>query len=929
MLMPYRRHCAIWCTLKVSFSRFIALPLMETELAALQAQLAAERAARIAAETQLQAIAQQHQLLLATTPHMTWFKDRAGRYVFCSDSFLEFLRLRREQVIGRTASDIFPADYAADLEANDRHAQRAGSVLAIAGYVRSGQRLCWIETQKTPVYDDQGELLGILGTSIDVTLHHTTEELLARHARCAEGLARCSQDLLRDRTRATATSTALTATLRHLLRAVGAERAAIYACRSSIQPALLNVLVQVRSDPNSATAGSSTELRLPERVRIALEARCAWGGAAPHSAGEGELPLLLLPLHVDGDWWGCLALERAPEEPAWHPQELQALEVAAEMISAFLQSRNKTEALQRRIAELTTLNRIVQAVTNWSDLRRGLKQVGKLVRDLFHASLVTVWLHDGRHGQLRREVYVGPAQTMYSARTLDVVTSAVAQYVLAHEAAQVVDGAISDPLLSERSPPARPAPALVTRLQFRGDPLGILVIRARTPDQHFAVADIALAETIAGTLTSALINIRLLATEQRQRRLAESLQQVALDLSANVDFAALTRAIFAQLQRVLPCESAMLLLQHNNVLHVTAGIGSAAEHIGRRITLNDAEQVVRTFPLRQPRREQSEQQWGAHDRGRRGSVDPAAPGAPTTSAPAWLPWETDGNASNWIGAPLFYGQISLGLLAVDCCASDLTVDEALVTLQTFAGHVAIAIANTQRYEAAAERAVERERQHLARELHDSVSQSLYFANLAAEALPVIWELDPEEGRQRLAELQRFTRSAQAEMRTLLIELRPDLLVNLPLHDALWRLIAVLTAKIAEIRLDVQINLVPALPPDVQIALYRIAQEALSNVVKHARAAQVQFRLDVTPTYAPNQPWSGTVTLDITDDGRGFNPAQIAPGRLGLTSLIERAADIGATLTVESKPGGGTQVLVVWEGMSQEAGARSQKSEVRR
>ncbi len=372
-------------------------------------------------------------------------------------------------------------------------------------------------------------------------------------------------------------------------------------------------------------------------------------------------------------------------------------------------------------------------------------------------------------------------------------------------------------------------------------------------------------------------------------------------------------AIFTQLKRVLPCESAAVLLRNDDALLLTAGIGSAAHHVGRRIVLSSKHGVVIPFHTRRPATtvEASDQASGA------------------VGAASWFPWEAEASSCRWIGVPLLRGSTPLGVLAVDYCPTDIASDEVITTLQTFASHGASAIDNAQRYQAAAELAAERERQRLARELHDSVSQSLYFANLAAESLPVIWELDPEEGRQRLAELQRFTRSAQAEMRTLLIELRPSLLVDLPLHDALWRLIAVLTAKTAEIQLDVRIGLVPPLPPDVQIALYRIAQEALSNVMKHARAGEVGVYLDLTPAHIPGEAWHGTLTFVVVDDGRGFTPAQTPPGRLGLSSPVERAAGIGATLTIQSTPGAGTQVQVVWEATSQELRVRSRKVEDRR
>jgi PAS domain S-box-containing protein len=867
-----------------------------TEIARLRAELAAEQAARRAVEAQLSAVAQQQQILLGTTPYLSWFKDVAGRYVFCSDTFLEFLKLRREQVIGRTAAEVFPADYAAEIGANDRQALQTGTTVAIAGYVHSGSRLRWIETQKAPVFDAEGRLLGILGTSIDVTARQTTEELLARHARCAEGLARCSQALLRDRIHAAPPSSALTAAMHHLRGAVDADCAVIYACPPPTSDPSLIATVQVQAADADPTAACAQRLALPERVRVALEARCSWGGAAPKTAAQGDTPpaLLLLPLHVDGAWWGCLGLYRRPAAVTWHPQELQALEVAAEMIGAFLQSRAKADDLRRRIAELTTLNRIVQTITSWTHLGRSLKSIGLLVRDLFDAQAISFWLYDEANTNLQRAVYVGRTRTIVGTRSLAVSASAVAQHALAQNAAVTIDNAPVDPLLADVD--GQPgAAALVMPLHCWGDNLGLLVIHAGSAEQPFTPADVALAETIAGTLASALFNTRLFAIEQRQRRLAESLRQVALDLSGSLDLEALTSAIFTQLQRVLPCESAAVLLADGPTLCVMAGIGSAAAAIGRQIPLDSADRIVAAYHTRRPQIE---------------SLTAPEQPRPLPEAGPELPWrlrtETAG-PGRWIGVPLVRGQMTLGVLAVDYCASAGANDEVISTLEAFAGHVAIAIDNAQRYHAAAELAAARERQHLARELHDSVSQSLYFANLAAETLPVIWELDPDEGRQRLEELQRFTNSAQAEMRTLLFELRPGMLVDMPLHDALGRLIAVLTAKMAAVELDIHLGLTPPLPPDVQIALYRIAQEALRNVMQHARADRVGLQLDLRPAYILGRPWQGTLTLTLTDDGRGFDSAAIPPGRLGLTSLAERAAGIGADLQIASAPGAGTRV----------------------
>jgi signal transduction histidine kinase len=173
------------------------------------------------------------------------------------------------------------------------------------------------------------------------------------------------------------------------------------------------------------------------------------------------------------------------------------------------------------------------------------------------------------------------------------------------------------------------------------------------------------------------------------------------------------------------------------------------------------------------------------------------------------------------------------------------------------------------------------------------------------------------------------------MRTLLLELRPARLVETRLDDLLCQLGEAASGR-EGIPVAVQVEGHAKLPPDVHIALYRIAQEALNNVVKHARAHQVIVRLhyhsDVTHTTGieasagfsgqrtqpakastpEEQPSRYSVLLSISDDGRGFDPAQVPQNRLGLGNMQERAQAIGAHLTIESQPGHGTQITVLWE-----------------
>ena len=213
---------------------------------------------------------------------------------------------------------------------------------------------------------------------------------------------------------------------------------------------------------------------------------------------------------------------------------------------------------------------------------------------------------------------------------------------------------------------------------------------------------------------------------------------------------------------------------------------------------------------------------------------------------------------------------------------------------------------------AAQDAVLSERTRLARDLHDAVTQTLFSASLIAEVLPDLWEINPAEGEKRLEELRQLTRGALAEMRTLLVELRPNSLVQIPLPDLLHQLCE---ALIGRARLPIQFiaDGQTKIPPDVQIAFYRITQEALNNIVKHAKATKVVVTMQM----------GATIRLLIVDDGSGFDPAAVSPDNLGLKIMCERAESIGACCSIYSQPGEGTQISVIWRCPDEDAKGKIQ------
>jgi nitrate/nitrite-specific signal transduction histidine kinase/PAS domain-containing protein len=205
-----------------------------------------------------------------------------------------------------------------------------------------------------------------------------------------------------------------------------------------------------------------------------------------------------------------------------------------------------------------------------------------------------------------------------------------------------------------------------------------------------------------------------------------------------------------------------------------------------------------------------------------------------------------------------------------------------------------------------------ERQRIARDLHDSVTQMIYSASLFSSTLPQRIRRDPGSAIETAEELHRLTRGALAEMRTLLLELRPAGITRIPIKELLLQLAEAISGH-ADFSLQVDLVDIPSLPEDVQIGFYRIAQEALNNIIKHAGAKQVILRLDADPIFDSYtlDDWHGGIRLFVKDDGIGFDLDRLDYGHFGLGIMRERADTMQAKLHLQSKPGEGTEVVLTW------------------
>jgi signal transduction histidine kinase len=249
--------------------------------------------------------------------------------------------------------------------------------------------------------------------------------------------------------------------------------------------------------------------------------------------------------------------------------------------------------------------------------------------------------------------------------------------------------------------------------------------------------------------------------------------------------------------------------------------------------------------------------------------------------------------------PLQIRDRKLGVLVIIGAPESSFTTNQLALFKSIADQLSVAIENAYLYEKAEDVAIASERNRLARELHDAVTQTLFSASLIADVLPRIWERDQEQGRARLEELRELTRGALAEMRTLLLELRPATLTESSLADLLRQLTQAFSGR-SRLPIEWVVEGERPLPPETQVALYRIAQEALNNIIKHAEASQVILKLSFS---------SQAVKLSIKDDGRGFDQSDAPLNSLGLGIMQERAQKIGAELTINSQIGEGTTVTV--------------------
>lgn len=253
----------------------------------------------------------------------------------------------------------------------------------------------------------------------------------------------------------------------------------------------------------------------------------------------------------------------------------------------------------------------------------------------------------------------------------------------------------------------------------------------------------------------------------------------------------------------------------------------------------------------------------------------------------------------WMAVPLLYQETVVGLLIMHHQEVGAFTAVHAEKAMAFANQAAVAVENARLYSQAQRLSALEERQKLARELHDSVSQALYGIALGARTARTLLDQNPDRLHDPLDYVLTLAEGALDEMRALIFELRPESLAEEGLVAALEKQAAALRAR-KQIEVMTTLTAEPSIPLEAKHALYRIAQEALHNIGKHARASRVVLSLQ--------QP-GDDLLLEVRDNGRGFDTTASFPGHLGLKSMQERAEKCGGHTTIDSQPGQGTSICV--------------------
>jgi signal transduction histidine kinase len=597
--------------------------------------------------------------------------------------------------------------------------------------------------------------------------------------------------------------------------------------------------------------------------------------------------LLGLPLFARGEIAGMLVVLRS-EADAITTRETRLLEASADHIALALDNARLFAAEQQRRRQAETLRIAAAAVGSTLDLPAVLETILAQLQQVISYASATVQLREG------------DAVRVIAERGFEDVDVIGLRFSLTdqHPNKRVIELAETVRLPDAQSEYASFRTETMQHIRswmgvplcYAGQAIGMITLDRPTLDA-FTAADAQLASSFAQQAALAIENARLFAAEQQRRRQSEALRKGALALTEALGPDAVLRRIVQQATELMETplctiyevdqETGQLLIRYTwgDTVSPTPQRATAPSDLGAKIGRHVVEAAI-----------QSHHAVGVPDvldspwRARLDLRDQPA---------TLLPFRS------MLAAPmLVQGRTYGGIVVFYSTLRHFSLDEVQL-IDIFADQAALALEHARLVDQSRRLAALEERQRIARDLHDSVSQTLFSLTLAAQAARTTIEINGVGAAEMLQTVQELAGGALAEMRALIFELRPGALHEAGLAAAIERFVGAFRSRTGvAVTLDLDSR---RLPPPVEEALYRINGEALANVGKHACASQAVVTLKHI---------SDGVELIVRDDGRGFDPSQPITGdHMGQRTMQERAAALGGSCVVQSAPGSGTTVVV--------------------
>lgn len=798
-------------------------------------------------------------VLLDNMPDSIYFKDTASRFTRINRAQMHVLGLGDpNEALGKTDLDFQAEELAVGFMREEQEIIRTGQPLIERqeyNPLPDGQ-VRWFSATKVPIYAADGKITGIVGISRNITemklveaqLRHQKDYLAALHETTLDLVGRLDPRSL------------LYEIIRRAAALVGTEHAYIYLL-NDVKNRLEAVgaighftdILGVELGIGEGVSGKAWQSGQPLMVSNYPE----WSGRSAKLMSLAIWSVVAVPLKSGERVIGVIGMGQDKSGQDFSAEDVEILSRFANLASVALENARLYALVQEELEERLSVEAELEEERNL------LRTVIDSIPDYIYAKDL-----DGRfilNNQAHVDLLGTTLEEAIGKTEADFLSADVAQR------AQMDEGL----------------------LLLKGEPL--IRVEETAVDNQGNVIWQTFSKTVLRSRDGAIIGLvgisaditerkRIEEAEREQRSLAEAFRDIAAALSSTLDLNLVLDHVLENLGRVVPHDAASIMLVEAGkarFVRQRGYDGPEFDEMARRTIqpiagFSGVEVIIRT--------------------GNPHII------ADTRQYPGWLPLLKNTEMRSYLGAAIRLEGEILGFINLDSSKVNFFAQAHADRLQIFANQTAIAIKNARLYQHAQEVAMIEERQRLARDLHDAVSQTLFSASLVAETLPRLWERSPGDVVKGLAELQRLTRGALAEMRNLLIELRHNAVMETDMSTLLKHLADAVTGH-TQIQIALETKSGDLLPPEVQNTFYRVAQEALNNIVKHARARQIVVKYAYQNHYA---------RLVIFDNGRGFDLSKPAAGHFGLTIMRERAEAAGASLTVRSQPGSGTEIELVWQ-----------------